>query len=151
MLQSEMVVDGKASVLEYNVRMGDPETEVVMPRLNADLVDIMESIAQQKLDQQTVAFHPQTCTTVMLVSGGYPGSYEKGKLMSGFDATEGSILFHAGTKASEGAVLTNGGRVLAISSMGDDIASAVRQSLANAEKIQFDGKFYRRDIGRDLM
>ncbi|MEO0470685.1 MAG: phosphoribosylamine--glycine ligase [Bacteroidota bacterium] len=146
-----MVVNGKAYVLEYNVRMGDPETEVVLPRLEADLVDVMESVAQQKLDQQTVSFRPETCTTVMLVSGGYPGKYEKGKAMSGFDQTENSILFHAGTKALDGQILTNGGRVLAISSLGPDIQTAVAQSLANADKIQFEGKFFRRDIGQDLM
>ncbi len=146
-----MVVEGKAYVLEYNVRMGDPETEVIMPRLDADLLDLFEGVVNGNLNEKALAISPKTCTTVMLVSGGYPGSYPKGKLMTGFDKVEDSILFHAGTKQTEEGVLTNGGRVIAISSLGDSIEEAVGQSLRNAENISFDGKFYRRDIGQDLL
>ncbi|MEL7531736.1 MAG: phosphoribosylamine--glycine ligase [Bacteroidota bacterium] len=146
-----MIVEGKAYVLEYNVRMGDPETEVIMPRLEADLVDLFAGVVNGNLHEKALAISPKTCTTVMLVSGGYPASYPKGKLMTGFDKAEGSILFHAGTKQTEEGILTNGGRVLAISSLGDSIEEAVGQSLLNAEKISFDGKFYRRDIGQDLL
>ncbi|MFK7922099.1 MAG: phosphoribosylamine--glycine ligase [Bacteroidia bacterium] len=146
-----MVVDGKAYVLEYNVRMGDPETEVIMPRLDADLIDLFEGVVNGNLHEKSLSISPQTCTTVMLVSGGYPGSYKKGKMIRGFEQVEGSILFHAGTKQAEIAVVTNGGRVLAISSLGDSIEEAVSQSLRNAETISFDGKFFRRDIGQDLL
>lgn len=146
-----MVMNDIPYVLEYNVRLGDPETEVILPRLDADLVDLFEGVAKGNLNEKSLSLDPRTCTTVMLVSGGYPGSYEKGKTMTGFDSVEGSILFHAGTKVADGQVVTNGGRVLAISSFGDDIASAVGQSLENAAKIEFEGKTYRKDIGRDLM
>ncbi|WNJ16678.1 phosphoribosylamine--glycine ligase [Pontibacter sp. G13] len=145
-----MVVEGTPYVLEYNVRMGDPETEVVMPRLEADLVDLFQGVIEGNLDEKAFSIDPRTCTTVMMVSGGYPGSYEKGKVMTGWDQTEGSILFHAGTKQAGEDIVTNGGRVLAISSFGQDIASAVAQSLKNAEQIQFEGKYFRTDIGKDL-
>lgn len=146
-----MVKEGIPYVLEYNVRMGDPETEVVLPRLQADLIDLFEGVAEGNLADKAFEIDPRTCATVMLVSGGYPGAYEKGKLMEGFDQTEDSILFHAGTKEEAGKVLTNGGRVLAISSFGDTIEEAVGKSLKNAEKIRFEGKNYRKDIGKDLM
>ena len=146
-----MVVNGKPSVLEYNVRMGDPETEVVMPRLNADLIDLFEGVANETLGEKAFDLDPRTCTTVMLVSGGYPGSYEKGKTMTGFEKVEDSILFHAGTKENNGEVVTNGGRVLAVSSYGSSIEEAVGKSLKNAKKIDFEGKYYRSDIGQDLM
>lgn len=146
-----MVVDGTPLVLEYNVRMGDPETEVVMPRLDADLVDLLEGVHLGTLSQQQFNIHPQTCTTVMLVSGGYPGKYEKGKVISGLDSVSNSIVFHAGTRQEGENVLTNGGRVLAISSLGDSIEAAVAKSLQNAEKVRFEGRFFRRDIGQDLM
>ncbi|MDW3649905.1 MAG: phosphoribosylamine--glycine ligase [Bacteroidia bacterium] len=145
-----MVKEGIPYVLEYNVRMGDPETEVVLPRLQADLIDLFEGVAEGNLADKAFEIDPRTCATVMLVSGGYPGAYEKGKLMEGFDQTEDSILFHAGTKEEAGKVLTNGGRVLAISSFGETIEEAVGKSLKNAEKIRFEGKNYRKDIGKDL-
>lgn len=146
-----MVVDGIPYVLEYNVRMGDPETEVVMPRLRADLVDLCEGVVNGTLDQIAFEIDERTCTTVMLVSGGYPGTYEKGKPMTGFESVEDSILFHAGTKVSGEDILTSGGRVLAVSSYGQTIQEAVDKSLINAEKITFEGKYFRRDIGKDLM
>lgn len=146
-----MVVNHVPWVLEYNVRMGDPETEVVMPRLKTDLVDLCEGVVTGTLDQKAFEIDPQTCTTVMLVSGGYPGSYEKGKPMTGMEQVQDSLLFHAGTKSVNGQVITDGGRVLAISSFGKNIAEAVEKSLKNAEIIQFEGKYFRRDIGQDLM
>lgn len=146
-----MVVDGVPQVLEYNVRMGDPETEVVLPRLKADMVDLFEGVAEGTLGDKAFEIDPRTCTTVMLVSGGYPGTYEKGKPMEGLEKTEDSILFHAGTTVVDGKVLTNGGRVLAISSFADSIEAAVAKSLKNAELISFEGKNYRKDIGKDLM
>ena len=146
-----MVDEGVPYVLEYNVRMGDPETEVVLPRLQADLLDLFEGVAEGNLADKAFDIDPRTCTTVMLVSGGYPGAYEKGKVMEGFDQSEGSILFHAGTKEEAGKVVTNGGRVLAISSFGDSIEEAVGKSLKNAKQIRFEGKNYRTDIGKDLM
>jgi len=145
-----MVVGDRPYVLEYNVRMGDPEAEVVMPRLRSDLVELLQAAAQGQLADQRVAVDPRTCATVMLVSGGYPGAYEKGRVMTGLDAVDGSLLFHAGTRSEGGQVLTNGGRVIAVSSLGADIGSAVQQSLQSAERIHFEGQYYRRDIGQDL-
>lgn len=145
-----MVVEGKPYVLEYNVRMGDPETEVVMPRLKSDLVDLLSAAAEGRLGDQSVEFDPRTCSTVMLVSGGYPGSYEKGKPISGLEQVRDVEVFHAGTQQSGPEVLTSGGRVLAVSAFGDSIEAAVQQSLRGAEQIDFEGKYYRRDIGRDL-
>lgn len=145
-----MVIEGKPYVLEYNVRMGDPETEVVMPRLDADFLDLCSAAATGNLADKQIAFHPETCVTVMLVSGGYPQAYQKGKEMTGFDKVEESILFHAGTKSDNGSIFTNGGRVLAISSLGDSISAAVETSLRGATQIDFEGKYYRRDIGQDL-
>ncbi len=147
-----MVVEGKSYVLEYNVRLGDPETEVILPRLDADLIDLCEGVVQGDLDQRLFALHPQTCTTVMLVSGGYPGPYAKGLPMSGFEPLpENVLLFHAGTKASGEQVLTHGGRVLAVSALADDIPSALQRSLQVARQIEFEGKYFRRDIGQDLL
>ncbi|MEM7373061.1 MAG: phosphoribosylamine--glycine ligase [Bacteroidota bacterium] len=146
-----MVIDGQPFVLEYNVRMGDPETEVVLPRLDADFASLCMAAATGQLRDVPMAIHPQTCVTVMMVSGGYPQAYAKGKVMKGFEGVSESILFHAGTKAEGEQIFTNGGRVLAISSLGDSIEAAVQQSLQGADMIQFDGKNYRRDIGKDLM
>ena len=146
-----MVVEGTPYVLEYNVRMGDPETEVVMPRLQTDLVTLFQAVNEGSLNEIEVSVHPETCATVMLVSGGYPGAYEKGKRITGLDKIKGSQVFHAGTRREGKQVLTNGGRVLAISSMGANIEEAVQRSLENAQQIQFEGKYYRTDIGKDLL
>jgi phosphoribosylamine--glycine ligase len=146
-----MVVDGKPIVLEYNVRMGDPETEVVIPRIESDLVDLFEGVTTGTLAKKSFSIDPRTCTTVMLVSGGYPGDYQKGKVMSELEDVYDAILFHAGTKAVEGEILTHGGRVMAITCFGTSIEHAIHLSLTNASTIQFEGKYYRTDIGKDLM
>ncbi|MDX2248953.1 MAG: phosphoribosylamine--glycine ligase [Bacteroidia bacterium] len=145
-----MVVNGVPWVLEYNVRLGDPETEVVMPRLKTDLVDLCEGVINGTLDKIAFDVDPQTCVTVMLVSGGYPGSYAKGKTLTGMNEVKDSLIFHAGTKSVNDQVVTDGGRVMALSSFGETISEAVNKSLLNAEKIQFEGKYFRRDIGKDL-
>ena len=143
-------VDGNPMVIEYNVRMGDPETEVVMLRIENDLVELLEATANQCLDTKAVKIDPRYAVTVMMVSGGYPGSYEKGKAISGLDKVEGSIVFHAGTKATDGGHVTSGGRVLAVSSYGNSKDEALHQSWENIAKIDFEGKYFRRDIGFDL-
>ena len=143
-------VDGEPVVIEYNARMGDPETEVVMLRIQSDFVDLLEGIAQGDLDKRVLVTDPRAAVTVMLVSGGYPGDYEKGKVITGLDQVEGSIVFHAGTKKDGHDVLTNGGRVIAVSSYGVNKAAALSQSFANAGKIQFEGNYFRSDIGFDL-
>lgn len=144
-------VDGNPMVIEYNVRMGDPETEVVMLRIKNDLVDLLEATACGGLDTKTIDIDPRYAVTVMMVSGGYPGSYTKGKLISGLDQVDGSIVFHAGTKIdAEGRHITSGGRVLAVSSYGASKDEALRQSWSNIARIDFDGKYFRRDIGFDL-
>jgi phosphoribosylamine--glycine ligase len=147
-----MSLDGEPSVIEYNSRMGDPETEVVLPRIESDFAELMLATATGTLDQYRLKLSDQTAVAVMLVSAGYPGNYEKGKEMTGFEHAEGSLLFHAGTKKNEaGAIVTNGGRVLAVTSFGSNIKEAVAKSLANAEKIQFEGKYYRKDIGYEFL
>lgn len=145
-----MIVEGEPFVIEYNVRMGDPETEVVMPRIKSDFLDHVVACAQGNLDSQQIEFVDEYATTVMLVAGGYPEAYDKGMLMSGFDQVDESILFHAGTKAKEGEIVSNGGRVIAITSYGNTMQDALNKSFANAQKINFEGKYYRRDIGFDL-
>ena len=137
-------------VIEYNVRMGDPETEVVMLRIKSDLVDLLEGVATESLDKKNLEIDNRYATTVMLVSGGYPGDYEKGKVISGLDSVSDSIVFHAGTIEDKNTITTNGGRVLAVSSYGNSKEEALNKSFANAEKICFDGKYYRKDIGFDL-
>ena len=143
-------VDNNPYVIEYNCRMGDPETEVVLPRLQADLVELMLAADTSTLDEVQLAEEPRAAATVILVSGGYPEDYEKGKTISGLGEIEGSIAFHAGTRLEEGVVKTNGGRVIALTSYGLDFKAAVAASLKNAEKVQFEGKYYRKDIGFDL-
>lgn len=143
--------NGNPSVVEYNVRMGDPETEVVIPRIKSDLLDLLEGVANQTLGEKTFEIDERTATTVMLVSGGYPEAYEKGKIMTGFDEVENSIAFHAGTKQEGDNIVTSGGRVLALTSFGLDIKDALSKSFTNAEKINFDKKYYRTDIGFDLI
>lgn len=143
-------VAGNPYVIEYNCRMGDPETEVVMPRLKSDLVEMIVKMQEGKLNEYTVEHDERAACTVMLVSEGYPGSYAKGKVMSGFDAVEGSTLFHAGTTHKNGETVTSGGRVIAITSYGNTIQDALAASYKNAEKVQFEGKTYRNDIGYEF-
>lgn len=145
-----MNAGGEPFVIEYNVRMGDPETEVVMPRLKTDLIRLFDAVAAGRLSEVAFEMDERVCTTVMLVSRGYPEKYEKGKEIA-IGRVEGSIVFHAGTKLSEGKVLTNGGRVIAVSSFGKTIEEGLRQSYANVGEITFEGKCFRRDIGKDLM
>ncbi|MDF4201496.1 phosphoribosylamine--glycine ligase [Maribacter sp. SA7] len=137
-------------VIEYNVRMGDPETEVVLPRIQNDMVELLKAVADQKLSDIDLNLDTRTATTVMTVSGGYPGSYEKGKEITGIDAIDESLVFHAGTTLKDGKVITNGGRVMAITSFGDDFKSALSKSYQNVEKLSFEGMNYRKDLGFDL-
>lgn len=143
-------VGGNPKVIEYNVRMGDPETEVVMPRLKSDFLNLIEKMGAQKLDEVTVAFEKDVATTVMVVSGGYPGSYPKGKEIVGLENVEDALVFHAGTAMQEGKMVTNGGRVLAFTSLADTKEKALQQSYSAINKICFDGIYYRKDIGFDL-
>ena len=145
-----MVENGNPKVIEYNVRMGDPETEVVIPRIKSDLLNLFRGIGNGSFSEIDFDISEEVAATVMMVSGGYPESYEKGKEMSGFEDVEDSLLFHSGTKNDGDKVVTNGGRVLAITSFGKDINEAVNKSFKNAEKINFEGKYYRKDIGFDL-
>lgn len=143
-------VKNEPMVIEYNVRMGDPETEVVIPRLKSDLVELFLAVANEKLDQATLEIDPRSATTIMVVSGGYPEDYEKGKVISGIESVSDSIVFHAGTKMADGQIVTNGGRVLAVTSYGDNFKEAIQKSYQNIEKLDFDKMYFRKDIGFDL-
>jgi phosphoribosylamine---glycine ligase len=146
-----MIVKDEPFVIEYNVRMGDPETEVVMPRLQSDLLDMFEGIIGNTLSERHVEMDERVAATVMLVSGGYPGDYEKGKVIRGIENTDGVTVFHAGTAVNKkGELTTNGGRVLAVTALARDLDKALNKAFENAEKISFDGMYYRSDIGADI-
>lgn len=144
-------VNEEPFVIEYNCRMGDPETEVVLPRIQNDLLELLYHTSKGKLEGKKIDVDPRTAVTVMLVSRGYPESAEKGVVMKGFEDVGDSILFHAGTTLSNGQIVTNGGRVLSITSYGSDLEEALERSMRNAEIIEYDGKYYRKDIGHDLL
>ena len=146
-------VKGEPYVIEYNVRMGDPEAESVIPRINSDLLDLFEGVANNDLSEKNIEIDPRFATAIMLVSEGYPGSYQKGKVISGLDKTKDCIVFHAGTllDTSDNQTKTNGGRVIAITSFADTMPKALENSYDNAEIIDFEGKYYRKDLGRDLI
>lgn len=145
-----IIVKGEPMVIEYNVRMGDPETEVVMPRIQSDLVTLFQAVAEQKLDEVTLDIDSRSATTIMVVSGGYPEEYDKGFTISGIESISDSIVFHAGTKLESGQVVTNGGRVLAVTSFGDTYQEAIKKSYQNINKLHFDKMYFRKDIGFDL-
>ena len=143
-------VKGEPIVIEYNVRMGDPETEVVIPRLKTDLVELFLAVANEKLDQIALEVDERSATTIMVVSGGYPEEFEKGKVITGLENITDSIVFHAGTKLENNQVLSNGGRVLTVTSYGDNFEEAIKKSYQNIAKLQFDKMYFRKDIGNDL-
>ena len=146
-----MNCDGEPVVIEYNCRMGDPETEVVIPRIKSDFLELLEAVGNQTLEKKSFEIDARICSTVMLVAGGYPEEYEKGKVISGLDNSFESLVFHAGTKQSENAVVTNGGRVIAVSSYGKNINEAVSKSYASIQKIKWENMYFRKDIGKDLL
>ncbi|KAB1157047.1 phosphoribosylamine--glycine ligase [Flavobacterium luteum] len=144
-------VKGEPIVIEYNVRMGDPETEVVIPRLKSDLVELFVAVANEKLDEVSLEIDSRSATTIVLVSGGYPEDFEKGKVISGIENVTDSIVFHAGTKLEDNFVVSNGGRVLAVTSYGDDFQEAIKKSYQSIDKLHFDTMYFRKDIGFDLL
>lgn len=147
-----MNIKGNPFVIEYNVRMGDPETESVMPRIKSDLTDLLQATAEERLGEFKIELDPRFAASVMLVSGGYPNAYEKGKVIKGLDQIQQSILFHAGTKRNaEDQIATNGGRVIAITSYGDTLQEALDKAYQSAAKIKFEGCYYRKDLGQDLI
>jgi len=137
-------------VIEYNVRMGDPETEVVIPRIKNDLVEVFQAVGNQTLDSIDLEIDERTATTVMMVSGGYPGAYVNGKEITGFDTVDDAVVFHAGTQLKDGKVVTNGGRVMAVTAYGADFKEALKTSYKNIEKVHFDDMYFRKDLGFDL-
>ena len=143
-------VKGEPIVIEYNVRMGDPETEVVIPRLKSDLVELFLAVANEKLDEKTLEIDSQSAATIMVVSGGYPEEYVNGKVISGIETITDSIVFHAGTKAENGKIISNGGRVLAVTSLGTNFEEAIKKSYQSIDKLHFDTMYFRKDIGFDL-
>ena len=143
-------VKGEPIVIEYNVRMGDPETEVVIPRLQSDLVELFQAVANEKLNEINLKVTDKSAATIMVVSGGYPEEYVNGKVISGIEKVTDSIVFHAGTKKDNETIITNGGRVLAVTSLGDNFEEAIKKSYQNIEKLDFDTMYYRKDIGFDL-
>lgn len=145
-----IIVKGEPIVIEYNVRMGDPETEVVIPRLKSDLVELFKAVADDKLDEVTLEIDERSASTIMVVSGGYPEDYEKGKVILGIEKVADSIVFHAGTKLENGQVVSNGGRVLAVTSFGENFQEAIKKSYQNIDKLHFDKMYFRKDIGKDL-
>ena len=144
-------VNGEPYVIEYNCRMGDPETEVVMPRLRSDLLDLFDGVASETLSERDVEIDPRTAVAVMMVSGGYPNEYKKGKTIYGLNAQTDSLIFHAGTASDGPAVVTAGGRVLAVTSYGKNVEDACRKTYETLENIEFEGAYYRKDIGKDLL
>lgn len=146
-----MNVDGDPFVIEYNVRMGDPETESVLPRIESDLLDLFEGVAQGDLHTRSFTVSTKTAVTVMLVAGGYPGAYESGKEILNIENVEDSIVFHAGTKLVDGKVVTAGGRVIAVTTLQDNLLDALQQATADAGRIFYERKYFRRDIGFDLI
>lgn len=144
-------VKNEPYVIEYNCRMGDPETEVVLPRLKSDILDLFEGVATETLSERDIQFDERSVSTVMMVSGGYPGSYQKGKQIYGLNTVSDSVVFHAGTKSDGPVVLSAGGRVMAVTSYGKDLETALKRSYGSIEKIEFDGAAYRKDIGQDVL
>lgn len=146
-----MNVEGQPYVIEYNVRMGDPETESVFPRIKSDIVEAFNSFRTKSLDKINLEIDPRYATTVMMVAGGYPEDYKKGDIISGIENIKDCIVFHAGTKENDGKIVTNGGRVIAITSFGDTLEEALDNTYQNADKISYKGKYFRKDIGKDLL
>jgi phosphoribosylamine---glycine ligase len=144
-------VKGEPIVIEYNVRMGDPETEVVIPRIKTDLVSLFEAVAHEKLNEIAIEIDPRSATTIMVVSGGYPEEYEKDKIISGIENINESIVFHAGTKEEQGRILSNGGRVIAVTSFGDSFQEAIKKSYQSIDQLHFEAMYFRKDIGFDLV
>jgi phosphoribosylamine---glycine ligase len=146
-----MNCNGEPQVIEYNCRMGDPETEVVLPRIKSDLVELFEAVAKEKLSEASIEIDERTAATVMLVSGGYPEEYEKGKVISGLENVKDSVVFHAGTSRKGSDVISSGGRVIAVTSYGKDISEATQKSFQSISKIAFEKMYYRKDVGKDLI
>jgi phosphoribosylamine--glycine ligase len=147
-----MNVDGEPYVIEYNARLGDPETEVIIPRISSDLIDLLELAGQKKLNEAKITLNPQTATTVVLVADGYPEDYTRGDVITAIDQTADVMVFHAGTKINDQQQLvTNGGRVITVTAFGDSIEAAVEKSNKAAQAIQWKGKYFRRDVGLDLL